>query len=145
MREIKFRAWDKYQRKMYSWSKIGGSSSEGHLSLWNLINSLSDSLIVMQYTGLKDKNGKEIYEGDVIQNLNCFNCHSSWGDTTDNFPNERVVVFGDSGTPCFRLAFIEENIRDRGTSGLVFCKGNEKNFEIIGNIHENPELVEVKI
>ena len=54
MREIKFRAWDKDLLKMYS--------------KWTVIPDDDRSHILMQYTGLKDKNGVEIYEGDILKN-----------------------------------------------------------------------------
>jgi hypothetical protein len=64
MREIKFRAWR---------SGDGGCMEFGHyvpdhgnINWFDLSNSVGKDLILMQYTGLKDRNGKEIYEGDVL-------------------------------------------------------------------------------
>lgn len=57
MREIKFRAWQKTHNKMlFDWCG----------QLINAMKEPSERIILMQYTGLKDKNGKEIYEGDII-------------------------------------------------------------------------------
>ena len=76
----------------------------------------------MQFTGLHDKNGKEIYEGDVVNS----------SAAMDGI-YLRVVEFSKD-RPC-----IEFN----PLTGFVLCKGNEHLFEVIGNIYENPELLEI--
>jgi len=82
----------------------------------------SDVISIMQYTGLKDKNGKNVYEGDIIRNSNF------------SFSKILPVIFSS-----FHAAFIG-NIGD-GVNQLL-CRMEISNYEVIGNIHENPDLLD---
>ena len=62
MRKIKFRAWNNVLNKMYSWNEFLDTNMKQ-----TFIAPESTAMILMQYTGLKDKNGKEIYEGDIVK------------------------------------------------------------------------------
>ena len=64
-REIKFRAWDDVSEKMLNWNDFLDTNMKN-----TFIAPESTGLILMQYTGLHDKNGKEIYEGDLVQQFN---------------------------------------------------------------------------
>ncbi len=64
-REIKFRAWDEVSEKMLNWNDFLDTNMKN-----TFIAPESTGLILMQYTGLHDKNGKEIYEGDLVQQFN---------------------------------------------------------------------------
>ena len=112
MREIKFRAWDKKENKMeYCGLRVAAQ-----------VNNTPRYEPLQQYTGLKDKNGKEIYEGDVFSD--------------DEYLD--VIVFGQAQ---FGLIPIEEYKTYTGhnapENGYYF-----DSMEIIGNIYENPELLE---
>ena len=123
MRKIAFRAWDKEKKKMYyvpawyfSLSVVGlGMGTEAH-------ELGTDHCEVMQFTGLKDKDGKECFVGDIIE--------AEWKGK-----KEYVEIYADTMIP-----------RERG----VKCGKKWDNFvmpsdiqinKIAGNIYENPELI----
>lgn len=84
---------------------------------------------IMQYTGLKDKDGKEIYEGDIISDPNWW-----WG------PGEVFLNLGECG-PCKGESVMSYVCRGKGGS-VSHNIWDGKDVEIIGNIYENPELLE---
>lgn len=112
-REIKFRAWNYVQKVM-----LGAISIEHLLTEPPLSKNGVDELIIMQYTGLKDEDGVEIYEGDIIY---------CWGR------NLRIVwCSGDA-------SFFAESI-----DGTIFESGQEwgNNCSVVGNIYQNKELLD---
>ena len=125
MREIKFRAWDKTER-CWDVPKTEYSIQEGAKKLFYRKNEIvrfnRADIILMQYTGLKDKNGKEIYEGDVLKIIN-------YTLESDIFIN--TVTFNRGRWQCGVLPLY--NFFEVGDT-----------IEIIDNICENPELLEEK-
>lgn len=130
MREIKFRAWTTESKKMFH---DVGFCSRGIEVYWydpelaeetvlgdRRQKSLLQYTIPMQYTGLKDKNGKEIYEGDVIT-------YKLWSHIE---PQTDIVEFSSYG-------FSPMNFLECTSDGSE----TEHTFEVIGNIYENPELL----
>ncbi|WHM19863.1 YopX family protein [Bacillus subtilis] len=128
MREIKFRFWDIVWKKMLT-----------HGDLWDapfneLFISTPDQrpYNIMQYTGLKDKNGREIYEGDILQISN-----------KENKDYHMEVLWTGQG---FGYRIIRNETKRSGyivghhsERGLNFYNGAS---EVIGNIYEDPELLE---
>jgi len=122
-REIKFRAWDEDKKKMLDVQAITywnqnpeidepcecEQAVQDHTGQWYRM------FVLMQYTGLKDKNGKEIYEGDIVK-------HCDYNPTTVEFLDGRffplVMCKGN---------FIQEH--------------KPESFEVIGNIYESPNLL----
>lgn len=115
MREIKFRAWFVEDKEMDECTRIDLPNQTHH-----------DKVITMQYTGLKDKNGKEIYESDVIK------FSSDWDE------HEVVVEFYGGGFRFGKELKGELGINDDSCIPDFNCE-----YEVIGNIYESPELLEV--
>jgi uncharacterized phage protein (TIGR01671 family) len=129
MREIKFRGWNSNNKRML------GASLEDKKKFFNIrcdgMVSSSDKLILMQYVGLKDKNGVEIYEGDIIkEDLDddiAYTFIVEWDTTSAGFIIRKIM----SSDCCGRLN--DECVN------YDYC--NSSDCIVIGNIYENPELL----
>lgn len=115
-REIKFRAWNEVSEKMLNWNEFLDTNMKN-----TFIAPESTGLILMQYTGLHDKNGKEIYEGDIVKYRDSRGQHI-----------EKVIF--DKG--CF-YAGMHWGSSTRVAPKLI----NQRITEVIGNIYNNPELL----
>lgn len=124
-REIRFRAWNKEEKWM---EEVLPCPNAG---LNKFLSDLSKTHFIMQFTGLKDKNGKEIYEGDVVK-LSCF------GDR-----NIIAIVEWFNEGHKYRVNIIDDDLRKSHdwNAGMHDCF---RCMEIIGNIYENPELLDNK-
>jgi len=120
MREIKFRAWDEELNEMcevYGLDKIYVRYiSKPNTEEDSMYESAIKNVVLMQYTGRKDKNGKEIYEGDIVK-------HS----------NGIKKVFYDDESYSFQMG-LSEYVYDQED-------GIYDGIQVIGNIYENPELL----
>lgn len=119
MKELKFRVWEEREKAYDTWSFILDESGNLFRNAYGaLIGCDKKYYIVEQYTGLKDKNGKEIYEGDIVE--------YDWDIRNDkSYRVKEKVVFDDMGA------------RVCGYNRIRNCSG----VEVIGNIHENADLL----
>jgi len=128
MREIKFRAWDKGKKIMERVFSLFWYDGTLHIDIYGLGNreetaEFASRYEVMQYTGLKDKNGIEIYEGDII----------SWHKFYKKRQPFGICIVKYAGNYYCLGGWYENDYPDT----YKYC-------EVIGNIYENPELLEGK-
>lgn len=138
MRKIKFRAWNKLANKMYSHKdleEILVNLTENNFIAGIFLPLNSDNEL-MQYTGIKDVNGKEIYEGDIVEFLDEEVNYSHCGVEYDEFINIGKVIFSHD-------ELMGWDITNRNMD-LEEVWHYREYIKVIGNIYEKPELLEGK-
>lgn len=140
-REIKFRAWVEnehikngpYPFMNHHIEFMGGLINDIFATSGKEpLNSLHNKITYMQYTGLKDAKGKEIYEGDIVE-YNDFNSLRTGGHAEDK------IIVGKVIFSCGMWMVEENNCGHDLYEGLV----NDEELEVIGNIYEHSHLLEV--
>lgn len=142
MREIRFRAWDVGRKKMFQVAKmVFNLSAPGSVLLVTpygydefskhrrsespreVVDAVGALIVLEQFTGLKDRAGKDIYEGDIVnEEMRHIKAEIIWNQST--------------------CAFVRKEIKHHGTKvNWEFYPVDSKNYEVIGNIHEHPALM----
>lgn len=149
MREIKFRVWQKDKKVMMDVKDYDFESKE----IWaeNITGAWykDDELEIMQYTGLKDKNGKEIYEGDIVRcrvNDNSVKGDEAYALDKDGFGLECVKKTVNYKIEFWNSLYNYGYRVKSGRTNFMINQGTILNMdaEVIGNIYENPELLEAE-
>ena len=132
-REIKFRSWNSVTKEMEQVTQINLKNHYVQTTFNKIGYSYGqpDDVIVEQYTGLKDANGKDIYEGDILAwHSNIYRKHDWVG----------LVLYRGAGFA------VQESDKSYSSPEWLdcACRKDANIIEVIGNVHENPELLEEK-
>ena len=120
-REIKFRAWDKYHNSMEYINDLYWFEENG------IHDFNDDNYIFMQNTGLKDKNGKEIYDSDIVK--------VTWG-------SGKIVFYEVKYCESLGYHFLRDTKNKEDDD--IICIYDYSQMDVIGNIFDNPELLKNK-
>lgn len=123
MREIKFRAFEKHSQRMFYNVQSGIYMDPDEFESFNDILGLA-RYKVMQFTGLKDKNGDEIYEGDFVKIISSY------------YGQEIIATVRYENS---LASFVFETGEDQGYSRI---DASFKDIKVVGNIYEDPDLLE---
>src|SRR5699024_7946085 len=133
MREIKFRAWDKESKRILNIARFDFADHTVYSHLFACDGYLAENLKIMQYTGLKDKNGTETYGGDRVK------INELWSEITGGNVGDTIrtwfVEYIMSGF------FLRDVLDEEYEEDLGMALINDDECEVIGNIYEHPHLI----
>jgi uncharacterized phage protein (TIGR01671 family) len=151
MRELKFRAWDEEKKRMlystesYDYGNTEFQFIDGELCVvryrcgWNnfpIAEKAEGIKGVMQYTGLKDKNGREMYEQDIVDGFNNRFVIEYGINRIKKVAHDGEIVEVDVPSFYFRSLIYDDKVYP--------IVGDLDGLEVIGNVYQNPELLEVE-
>ncbi|WP_336161685.1 YopX family protein [Fusobacterium polymorphum] len=142
MREIKFRAWDKLNKEMFNVEII--NFQERRVYKDTVSYRKFEDIELIQYTELKDKNNKEIYEGDVVKLV-----HTGIEISADRLEDlKRFVGIIKYENGIFKIVKTEKSLieskyfeMEQKKVSEIFIYSKLYDLEVVGNIYENPELL----
>lgn len=132
MREIKFRAWDKVKQKWCNYKIDDGTVyfMDNDTGCWyRNYHGKYENFDLMQYTGIKDINNIEIYEGDIVK----------LSKENSNFKEIGVVKFDEN-----KASYVLETQDDDLSYNISYYNYHKVYYRVIGNIYENKELLKQK-
>ena len=130
MKDIKFRIRNINEKKFEDLRFITMVYDNAGIEVFTDDGDILENYELNQYTGLKDKNGKEIYEGDIVKFIDEYSCETECGIEYDEFENTGYIFY-DKDTLAFDITG-----RNMDREDIL-----DFNLEVIGNVYENSELL----